>query len=271
MNTNCSCSAELDDALWTERMRKIVLEERQLHYAMGVDAGKKFLQMQHGCQDLAAKGWFVVMTDREIAICVQYIADEINRRFKDQKVVLCGILKGAYLFVSDLTKLLRIPYTTYFVGASSYGDGQQQGDLQRLLRLVPEKFVGRKVILLDELFDRGTTMFEISQCLLNNKELHLSREDLFTCTLFAKKAKTAHDRLPRPDLVGIDRLPDLWLVGYGLDDCGEKRGWKHLFACPKSDGVPLVVRDEAFSQNAETAESMRREIRAGIFDTLSEY
>jgi len=264
-------SAELDDQLWTERMSKIILKERDLHYAMGVEAGDAFLRMQHGCQQTVDRRWFVVMTDREIAICVQYIADEINRRFKNQKVVLCGILKGAYIFMSDLTKLLQIPYTTYFVEASSYGDSQEPGDMQVLSRLVPEKFVGRKVILLDELFDRGTTMHKISQCLLGNKELRLRHNDLFTCTLFAKQVTEAGECLPRPDLIGIDGLPDLWLVGYGLDDCGEKRGWKHLFACPKSNASSCVLYDDAFSPNPATSERMRRNIRARIFETLSEY
>lgn len=256
---------------WEKKLYEKILVEQQMHYDKGIEIGKRFLQTQYDGAQTIACDWFLVMSESEIGVCVQYIADEINRRFKGKKIVLCGILKGAYLFISDLSKHLTIPYTTYFVEASSYGDKQQQGDVQMLSRLVPEKFVGRTVVLLDELFDRGTTMYEISQCLLNNKELQLKPKDLFTCTLFAKEAKKAHKHLPRPDLIGIDGLPDLWLVGYGLDDRGEKRGWKHLFACPKSAGVPLVPHDDVFSDDNYKYEPTRRAIRAAIFETLSEY
>jgi hypoxanthine phosphoribosyltransferase len=74
---------------------------------------------------------------------------ELNERFRGQQIVLCGILKGVYLFLSDLTKYLTIPYHVYFVEASSYGDKQQQGELQLLSQLVPSKFHGRKVVCVE--------------------------------------------------------------------------------------------------------------------------
>lgn len=67
-----------------------------------------------------------LQTDREIQLCVRYIAQEINKRFVGKDILLCAVLKGAYFFLADLTRLLTIPYTTYFVEASSYGESQQQ-------------------------------------------------------------------------------------------------------------------------------------------------
>jgi hypothetical protein len=84
--------------------------------------------------------------------------------------------------------------------------------------------------LLDELFDHGTTIHAIATALVKNADLRLKADDVFTCTLFSKHSGT---KLAPPDLVGMNELPGVWLVGYGLDDAGEKRGWVHLFGCPK--------------------------------------
>ena len=67
-----------------------------------------------------------LQTDHEIQLCVRYIAQEINKRFVGKDILLCAVLKGAYFFLADLTRLLTIPYTTYFVEASSYGESQKQ-------------------------------------------------------------------------------------------------------------------------------------------------
>jgi hypoxanthine phosphoribosyltransferase len=111
-------------------------------------------------------------SDSEIQLCVSYVAQEINKRFVGQPIVLCAILKGAYMFLSDLTKQLNIPYTTYFVEASSYGDSQVQSDnVQLLSQLVPSKFHNRKVRTALDIKKNATT--EVNRhrtpCSLNNR------------------------------------------------------------------------------------------------------
>lgn len=94
-------------------------------------------------------------------------------------------------------------------------------------------------------------MHAIANALIDNPALQLVREDVFSCTLFSKHSGST---MAPPNLVGMNELPvrqfgiagccaavlmfvlnnqGVWLVGYGLDDAGEKRGWKHLFGCPK--------------------------------------
>jgi len=79
--------------------------------------------------------------------------------------------------------------------------------------LVPSKFENKTVVLVDELYDNGTTLNAVKEKLM--QELSLPSERIFTCCLFRKLKVTS---APAPDMVGYDRLPDLWLVGYGLDD-----------------------------------------------------
>lgn len=201
---------------------------------------------QQGCAEL---NWRILLTAAEIHAGVRQLAERINALYappQAKPLVLVGILKGVFVFLADLSRHLRVPYSVYFLEASSYA-GQERGEVQFATSLAPSKLRGRQVLLLDELFDHGATMAAMKRALLSDAELGLAEADIRTCTLFIKESGT---RLPRPELVGLPCLPALWLVGYGLDDNGEKRGWTHLFACPKAAGVPRVAEDAIFDDAA---------------------
>merc|ERR1711974_596874 len=66
-------------------------------------------------------------------------------------------------------------------------------------------------------------------------------KDILTVCLFSKKRGRPY---PEADITGIPNLPDLWLVGYGLDDRGTKRGWPDLFAIPKVKIVETIDKGE---------------------------
>jgi hypoxanthine phosphoribosyltransferase len=212
--------------------------------------------------------WKLLVTQNEIQLGVQWLAHVLNKRFRGQSIVLTGILKGVFVFMTDLCKLLTIPYSVYFLEASSYLDGQTQTErVEFLSQLVPSKFHGRQVVLLDELYDNGKTMHSILQELLNNEKLQLRAENVFTCTLLMKHKE--ENKYPLPDFSAINILPDVWLVGYGLDDGGEKRGWPHLFAIPKSEHVTKHASDGIFEEG-EAGVAVQRRLRAIIKDRLQQ-
>ena len=78
-----------------------------------------------------------------------------------------------------------------------------------------------------------------------NKQTGIKYEDIFTVELFKKNKLMTHEYTGTLDLYGI-MLPDLWFVGYGLDDKQEKRGWSDLYAVPKTDGVNKTEDDMKF-------------------------
>eukprot|EP00036_Acanthoecidae_sp_10tr_P011542 CAMPEP_0182927486 /NCGR_PEP_ID=MMETSP0105_2-20130417/13814_1 /TAXON_ID=81532 ORGANISM="Acanthoeca-like sp., Strain 10tr" /NCGR_SAMPLE_ID=MMETSP0105_2 /ASSEMBLY_ACC=CAM_ASM_000205 /LENGTH=256 /DNA_ID=CAMNT_0025065435 /DNA_START=41 /DNA_END=811 /DNA_ORIENTATION=- len=205
----------------------------------------------------------LILTEAEIAAGVQKVADYLNCNFVGEKIVLCGILKGAFIFVCDLCRRLTRPYSIYFVEASSYA-GQQQGDVEVLSKIVPSKFEGRRVILIDELLDKGETMHKLSGHLM--KVLDIPRERITTCVIFDKKVPGRPAEF-NADIVGFRDLPPLWLVGYGLDDDGTKRGWTELVAVPKADGVPLEEDDVVFEDSA-AARAKLAEIRRALLKQL---
>ena len=128
------------------------------------------------------------------------------------------------------------------------------------------KLQGRHVLLLDELFDSGHTMAAVANALLTHPELGLDSGDLTTCVMFSKNSGTA---LAQPNFVGIGNLPNVWFVGYGLDDNGEKRNWPHLFAVPKLPGVPHAL-DDAIFEDADFYRRVRRELYNAVLDCVED-
>lgn len=179
--------------------------------------------------------WSKYMDHTEIATYVDYCAQQINKQFKDTPIVLVCILKGAAWFFVDLTRKLTIPYSTYFVEASSYGNEQTQSEeVEILSKIIPSKFIGKSVILIDELYDNGTTMELLKNKI--SKDANIDYSNMYTCAIFKKNKPVTHKYLGKLDIFGV-YVPDVWLVGYGLDDNQEKRGWMDLYIVPKVDGV----------------------------------
>ena len=106
--------------------------------------------------------------------------------------------------------------------------------------------VGRSVLVVDELYDRGHTMKQVCASLIATPELGLTAADVRRCVLWSKASKEQTETAL--DFVGL-YLPNVWVVGYGLDDNGEKRGWKYLFAEPKADGVEKSQDDVLFDND----------------------
>lgn len=156
---------------------------------------------------------------------------------KGKDVVLCIILKGAAYFGVDLSRDLQdldTPHSMYFLSAVSYKGTQQQDSVSVQSSLAPSKFKDKHVVLVDELFDNGKTMDTVRTHLI--KDVGVAETDITTCVMFRKRDKETDHR--QPDFVGTD-VPNVWLVGYGLDDEGYDRGVRHLYGMtPGRDWTP---------------------------------
>ena len=119
------------------------------------------------------------------------------------------------------------------------------------------------MILVDELLDNGHTMHTMMLHLM--KTLSIPRTQITTCVLFEKHVAT-RDKSFDAEICGIPNLPNVWLVGYGLDDNGTKRGWTELIAVPKIPGIPKSPDDAIF--DAEGGDVKLAQIRAGLLSAL---
>jgi len=181
-------------------------------------AGSKYFQ------DL--KGYRLILPREEIEAGVRIVAHRIETWSKGERIVLVAILKGAFMFLSDLCRMLVRPYSVFFVEASSYKDERKQGDLQIACDFADSKFCdatskrAHKVVIIDELLDNGKTMADMKSFFLTKLSGTHKENDILTVCLFSKLRER---KWAEADITGIPNLPDLWLVGYGLDDRGTKR------------------------------------------------
>jgi len=153
-----------------------------------------------------------------------------------------------FMFMSDLCRALTRPYSVYFVEASSYKNAREQASSVDISsEMADAKFFDattrapHKVVLVDELLDNGETMHQMKLHLLAKLAATHSEKDILTVCAFSKQRERS---APEADITGIPNLPDLWLVGYGLDDRGAKRGWTELFAIPKVKIVETIEQAE---------------------------
>ena len=145
----------------------------------------------------------------EIAAAVSRLASEITRDYHDKHPLLIGILKGSFIFLADLVRLLDFPLEVEFVRLSSYGSGRQTSGKVKVVQGLRSSITGRDVLVVEDIVDTGITIAFLLDYLKNEKPASLR-----LCSLTDKPSR-------RQVPVAIDYLgftvPDKFVVGYGLD------------------------------------------------------
>ena len=139
---------------------------------------------------------------------VKEMAMQINKDFANvDRLYMIGILKGAFIFMADLTRNLTIPHVVDFMALSSYGKTTTVGEV-RILMDLREPIDGQHVMIVEDIVDSGQTLKYLHKILMDRNPT-----SLHTCVLVRKK----RDNGVFPfDYVGFE-IPDVWVVGYGLD------------------------------------------------------
>jgi len=148
------------------------------------------------------------LTAKQIQNKIKEIADSISNDYKGKEIIAVGILKGAFMFYSDLVKSIRVPLHIDFIHASSYIKTESTGEIA-IHSDLQEKIKGRHVLLIEDIADSGLTLQHIQAMLLERKPASLK-----ICVFLDKKSKRQTDI--KLDYVGYE-IPDHYLVGYGLD------------------------------------------------------
>ena len=150
----------------------------------------------------------VLITEPEIAQRVRLLSRQIERDFTGRDLVVVSLLNGTVMFLADLIRHLSLPLRLDFIGVSSYRDSTESRDLTftKELRLDVR---GRDVLLVDDILDTGRTLNRVVA-----KVRELKPRRIKICVLLEKKAR--HTEKVRADYVGF-QIPDLFVVGYGLD------------------------------------------------------
>lgn len=148
------------------------------------------------------------LTVEQIQKKVRELAHQISVDYEGKEIVAIGLLKGAFMFFSDLVKHIQVPMNIDFIIASSYMKTQSTGNviIHSDLRINIE---GKHVLLIEDIVDSGVTLKYIMDSLMDRKP-----QSLKICSFLDKRSQRKVD-------IDIDYvghiIPDHYIVGYGLD------------------------------------------------------
>ncbi len=145
----------------------------------------------------------------EIKSRVKELAEEINRDYAGKEVLLVGVLKGAFIFLADLIRHLRIPVKVDFLAVSSYGERTESSGEVRLIKDLDHPVEGEHVLIVEDILDTGLTLSYIVRMLQDRNPASLKTVVLLDKPSQRKVEFKAH-------YVGFE-VPPVFLVGYGLD------------------------------------------------------
>jgi hypoxanthine phosphoribosyltransferase len=151
----------------------------------------------------------VVVSSERIAERVAELGATITQDYQGLSPLLIGVLKGAFVFMTDLARAIDLPVSVDFMAVSSYGDATKTSGVVRIIKDLDISLVDRDVILVEDIIESGLTL----RYLLHNLRSRNPRT-LKVCTLLLKEG--GQRELVKPDYVGFS-IPREFVVGYGLD------------------------------------------------------
>jgi hypoxanthine phosphoribosyltransferase len=159
----------------------------------------------------------VLYEQQQIAARVRELGDEIAAAYPEGELLVLGLLKGSFIFLSDLVREIRRPLQIDFVVAASYGDSTVSSGTVRLVYDPETELRGKHILLVEDIVDTGRTLNRLMDLLQARKPRSLE-----ICALLHKHL-AAELRFPIR-FVGFD-APNEFLVGYGLDHA---ENFRHL-------------------------------------------
>jgi len=158
----------------------------------------------------------IVLQPDEIAARVEQLGDEISRFYHDGELLVLGLLKGSFIFVSDLVRAVPRPLQVDFLVASSYGDAKVSSGNVRLVYDPETRLEGKHILLVEDIIDSGRTLNRLIELLSARQPRSLE-----ICALLDKHLADSVLK-KRPRFLGFD-APNEFLVGYGLDHAEDFR------------------------------------------------
>lgn len=161
------------------------------------------------------------ISSSEIAERISAIADELNSKLEGKKPLFLCILNGAFMFAADLLRQISVPAEISFIKVASYDGTESTGRIAETIGL-DKDIEGRTVVIVEDIIDSGLTMKYLLER-LNAKH----PKKIYVTTLFSKPCNMKAD-------IQIDycafRIPDKFIIGYGLDYDGYGRNYPDVYA-----------------------------------------
>lgn len=160
-----------------------------------------------------------LFTTRQIQAKVKELADKISEDYSGKDILVVGILKGAFMFFSDIVRAIKVPLTIDFIVASSYVKTETTGEV-KIYYDIREDISDKDILLIDDIIDSGITLNQIRERILSR-----CPRSLKICIFLDKKERRIVD-VP-VDYIGFE-IPNEYVVGYGLDYDGKFRNLPYI-------------------------------------------
>jgi hypoxanthine phosphoribosyltransferase len=151
----------------------------------------------------------ILISKDEIQDKLVELAKEISEDYRGKDLLLVGVLKGAFVFMSDLARHIELPLEFDFMAVSSYGSATKSSGVVRILKDLDYEISGRHVLLVEDIIDSGLTISYLLRYLQARGPASLE-----ICSLFWKRGEQA---VPLDVKYPGFEIPPVFVVGYGLD------------------------------------------------------
>ncbi len=152
----------------------------------------------------------VLLTEEQIKARIRELGKQLSEEYAGKDPVVIGVLKGVVVFYSDMLRHLTVPCQCDFMWISSYAGTNSTGSMV-VKRDVSEDIKGRHVLILEDIFDTGSSLDFTYRHLLSKEPASIK-----ICTLLDKPSRRKPGITLQADYVGFE-VPDAFVVGYGLD------------------------------------------------------
>ena len=162
----------------------------------------------------------------KIAKRVKELGEQIERDYQEKDLVLLGVLKGSYIFMSDLGRAIDLPVSIDFIGLSSYGEATESSGVVKITSDLTRPIERKHVLIVEDIVDTGLTMRYLLDNLATRRPASVK-----LCTLLHKPSR-ARTRIPI-DYLGFE-IEDHFVLGYGLDFAERYRNLDRVVAADLS-------------------------------------
>ncbi|MFP4149129.1 MAG: hypoxanthine phosphoribosyltransferase [Nitriliruptoraceae bacterium] len=158
----------------------------------------------------------VLIPAADISTRLDELAAEVSEDYAGTELLLVGVLKGAIFVVADLHRRLAVPAAVDFMAVSSYGSATTSSGVVRILKDLDTEIEGRHVLVVEDIVDSGLTLDYLLKNLRSRRPATVE-----VLSLLTKPSRREVDLPIR--YVGFE-VPDVFVVGYGLDFAEHYRG-----------------------------------------------
>ncbi|MGQ0679619.1 MAG: hypoxanthine phosphoribosyltransferase [Actinomycetota bacterium] len=170
----------------------------------------------------------VLVSEEQIQLRIKEMARQITKDYEGKDVVLIGVLKGAFMLMSDLARQIDLPLEFDFMAVSSYGSATKTSGVVRILKDLDYEITDRHVLLVEDIIDSGLTLNYLLKYLNGRNPASLE-----VCALLRKKGIQQVDLDVRYE--GFE-IPAKFVIGYGLDQEQRYRNLPFIALVDMNDG-----------------------------------